>query len=207
MCKEVDWETFMLYEEMELNYPKISIPFSIKEPYLLKEFNLDLIIWNLSSENLKITKAVVSYVFHNFNKLFETAWTALYYYLCDVEPYPDVANHTLREFYEEQIDFESSYYSIQLEINSEHLSDGMARYCFVVKTVCDYRKWMISNDDMRVYMVGNKGCGFDTNNDDLQILGDYEFLYENSDSQEIFEKVYEKMSCENFVFAEPFCSV
>lgn len=206
MYDELNWEKFMLFQASEEEEePKISIPFLLDTPYLKKDFNLDLVIWNLSEHNLEITKKVVHYVLNNFNKLFETAWTTLYHYLCAVESYPDVAEHTLAEFYEKQIDFESPYYSIQLEINSEHLADGAARYCFVVATVCSYKKWMISDDDMRLYMVDNKCCNADTNNDNMQILNECEDLYANACMEEILAKIYEKMSGENFQYAERFC--
>ncbi len=206
--KELNWNEFInLQKNEEEEGPLIKIPFSINTPYLQKQFDLDLIIHNLSNDTIELGKKIVSYVLQNFNKLFETGWTLLYYYLCDVEAYPDIANHTLSEFYKE-IDFDSPYYSIQLEINIEHLKDGIARYCFVVSTACD--EFMISDDDMRVYMVDNKCKNFDTNNDDTQMLGEWEemgSLYGDDNDEEWMEYLsekYRKMEQEGFEYAESF---
>lgn len=205
---EIDWNQFMELQRNKAEAgPLIKIPFSINTPYLQKDFNLDLIIWNLSDDRMEITQKVVRYVLQNFNKLFETGWTALYYYLMNVDP--GVAEHTLAEFYREQVDFESPYYSIQLEINSAHLADGTARYCFVVSTVCEYDKWMISDDDMRVYMVDNKCCKFDTNNDDMQMTDDnISYLYGDDQIQlqmkNSLSTEYEKMEREGFQYAVSF---
>ena len=140
----------------------------------------------------------------HFNRLFETGWTALYHYLCKIEPYPSTAEHTAEEFFVEQVDFENPYYTIQLEINCEHLKDGEARYCFVVATVSDCGRWMIADDNMRVYMVGNKACGFNDNNDDSQMREPFE------ECCEIFYRMgrmlaeyYDAMEAAGFQFAEP----
>lgn len=203
ILEELDWNQLIKLQESSGDGPLIKIPFSLDTPYLKKDFNLDLIIWNLSSKNMEITKRTVNYVLKNFNKLFETGWTMLYYHLCATEVYPDVAEHTLEEFYKEQIDFEYPYYSIQLEINSTHLEDGMARYCFVVPTTCDCSRWMISDDNMRAYMVNNKCCQFNTNNDDMQMLEDnnLEYLY---GKDEWYADIYKKMESKGFQYAEPF---
>ena len=208
MYEKINWETFMQFEDDgEEESPKISIPFSLDTPYLKKDFKLDLIIWNLTAENLKITKKAVDYVLRNFNILFETAWTSLYHQLCIADPYSDVAEHTLSEFYVEQIELGSSYYDIQLEINAEHLLEDAARYCFVVATTCDYRKWMISDDGMRVYMVGNKYCRIDTNNDNLQMLeytAEDLFGEQSAEVEDIHKMVAEKMDSEKFQYAPTF---
>lgn len=135
------------------------------------------------------------------HKLFETGWTLLYHHLCLIEP--SVAEHTLEEFFVEQINFESPYYSIQLEINCNHLEDGEARYCFVVATICKYDKWIISDDNMRMYMVNNKCLFFETNNDDMQI-DEYPQEYLYSENEEFDENAYKKMAEANFQYAEPF---
>lgn len=198
--EELDIRTFIPLQESE-NGPLVKLRFFLDTPYLKRDFSLDLIIWNLTEENLDRTERVVRYVLKNFSKLFETGWTALYRYLRKVDC--RVAEHTVQEFFVEQIDFESSYYQIQLEINCGHLEDGQARYCFVVSTTCDYRKWMIADDDMRVYMNGNRACGFNDNNDDGQMqydLEDCEFYGMGS----MLAEHYAKMEEEGFRFAEPF---
>lgn len=205
--EELDWNQFIKLQrrfEETGEGPLMKIPFSLNTPYLQKDFHLDLIIWNLSKDKMELVQKVVFYVLQNFNKLFETGWTVLYYESINFDP--EIAEHTLSEFYKEQIDFESSYYSIQLEINSDHLTDGIARYCFVVSTVCNYRKWMISDDDMRVYMVDNKCCKFDTNNDDMQMTEmNINFLYGNAEQvKKIFSTEYKKMEQEGFQYAESF---
>lgn len=200
--EELDYQQFITLRQNN-EEPLIKLLFSINTPYLQRDFYLDLIIWNLSDDNMEITKKVVYYVLKNFSKLFETGWTALYHYscLCNIG---DVAEHTLKEFYEEQIDFEYPYYSIQLEINCEHLSDGAARYCFVVATISDYQKWMISDDNMRVYMNGNKACSYNTNNDDTQILDDLEDCHMMYEAGGMMDKAYEKMNADHFQYAEIF---
>lgn len=201
----LDWHQFIELQKNEAEEgPLIKIPFSLNTPYLQKDFNLDLIIWNLSDDKMEITQKVVYYVLQNFDKLFETGWTVLYYNSIHLDP--EIAEHTLSEFYKEQIDFTSPYYSIQLEINSKHLADGIARYCFVVSTVCQYDKWMISDDDMRVYMVDNKCCKFDTNNDDTQMTEtNRTFLYGNDkEVKKRFSTEYKKMEQEGFQYAKSF---
>lgn len=184
--------------QKDKNGPLVKIPFSLDIPYLKQDFNLDLIIWNLNEDNVAQTERVVRYVFKNFNKLFETGWTALYCYL---QYDHEVAEHTVQEFFTEQVDFENPYYAIQLEINCNHLVDGQARYCFVVATTCDYRKWTITDDDVRVYMIGNKACGFNDNNEDLQMWGSLE---DCAMFYEMGQTVYESMVQDGFQFAPPF---
>lgn len=182
--------------------PLVKIRFSLDTPWLKRDFNLDLIIWNLSQDNLEQTRQVVRYVLKNFDRLFETGWTTLYYYLRKVDD--RVAEHTLQEFFVEQVDFESPYYTIQLELNCEHLKDGQARYCFVVSTTCDYRKWMIADDNMRVYMNGNKACGFNDNNDDGQMRGSLENCQMFYGMGKMLVKDYEQMEQDGFQFVKPF---
>lgn len=202
---ELDWNQFIeLQQTEEEDGPLIKIPFSIHTPYFRKKFNLDLIIWNLSADNMAITQKVVRYVLQNFDKLFETGWTMLYYYLQDIEP--GVAEHTLEEFYKKQICIKSPYRGIQLEINCNHIADGAARYCFIVSTVCDYREWMISDDDMRLYMVDNKCYCSDTNNVDTQLLSieKDKIDYEYGKGRTYILPIYQKMEQEGFQFAPTF---
>ena len=113
-------------------------------------------------------------------------------------------SESLDEFFTGQIDFESPYYQIQLEINCGHQNDGQARYCFVVSTVCSCNKWMISDDNMRVYMNGNRACGFNTNNDDGQMreaLENCEMFY---GMEKMLAEYYERMDQDGFKFAAPF---
>ena len=197
--KDLDIRQFIPLQEDE-DGPLVKVRFSLDTPYLKRDFILDLIIWNLNEENLGRTERVVRYVLNNFNKLFETGWIALYRFLCQL-PHDDTKEHTVEEFFREQIDFDSPYYQIQLEINCDHLADGQARYCFVVSTTCDYRKWMIAEDNMRVYMIGNRACGFNDNNDSGQMrcsLEDCAMFYEMG------RTVYEAMVQDGFQFAEPF---
>lgn len=184
------------------NEPLIKLEFSLDTAYLKHDFNLDLIIWNLSEDNLDQTERIVRYVLKNFGKLFETGWTALYHHLCKVDP--NTAKHTLQEFFTEQVDFDSPYYTIQLEINCDHQNDGQARYCFVVSTVCSYNKWMISDDNMRVYMNGNRACGFNTDNDDGQMREAFENCGMFYGMEKMPAKCYEQMERDGFQFAEPF---
>ena len=201
--QDLDIRAFIPLQEDE-DGPLVKIQFSLDTPYLKRDFNLDLIIWNLNEDNLEQTERVVRYVLENFNKLFETGWTALYYHLCKVDD--EVAKHTLQEFFVEQVDFESPYYGIQLELNCEHLKDGQARYCFVVSTICDCYKWMIADVDMRVYMNGNWVCGFNDNNDDCQMQASLEVcetcLFNGM--RETLARCYEQMERDGFQFAEPF---
>lgn len=178
--------------------PKLSIPFSINTTYLNQEFALDVVVWNLTAENLKQTKKVIQYILMNFSKLFETAWTALYYY------YMEQAQCSLAEFYQ-KIDFDYPYYSIRIELNSNYLEDSIARYHFVVATEND-----LSEDNIRLYMRDNKCWACDTNNEGLAILAgaNFEDLYTPQLAEEMkesFEKSYEKMEKEQFQFAKSFC--
>ena len=196
--EDLDIRQFIPLQEDEAG-PLVKVRFSLDTPYLKRDFNLDLVIWNINEDNLEQTEQVVHYVLKNFNKLFETGWTALYYQLrrCDDR----VAAHTLQEFFVEQIDFESPYYEIQIEINCDHLEDGQARYCFVVSTTCDCYKWMIADDNMRVYMIGNRAGGFNDNNDDGQMRDSLEnctMFYETG------RTACEAMVQDGFLFAEPF---
>lgn len=83
MHYDLDWETFMRLQK-EGECPKVTIPISLNTPYLQKDIQLDLLVWNLSKENQEITKKVVDYVLGNFSKLFETAWTVLYHQIVTV---------------------------------------------------------------------------------------------------------------------------
>lgn len=205
MYYDLDWDIFIKFNENDsYEYPKVTIPFTLDNPYIKKDFNLDILLWNFSGENQEIAKKVTSYVLFNFNKLFETAWTSLYHFLCAVEDYPETSLHTLKEFFKEQIDFDSQYYNIQLEVNCEHLFDGNARYCFVVSTTCDCSRWIISDDNMRVYMTGNKSSGTDTNNDSMQILQDYKDVCRYYYNENMFKDIYEKLDSGNFQYAPPF---
>lgn len=183
--------------------PLVKVRFSLNTPHLKQDFDLDLIIWNLSEENLERTERVVRYVLQNFNKLFETGWTVLYRYLCH-DAYSETKDHTVQEFFREQINFDSSYYTIQLELNCGHLEDGQARYCFVVSTTCDCHKWMIADDNMRVYMNGNRACGFNDNNDDGQMREPLENCAMFYGMGRMLAEDYKKMEAEGFQFAEPF---
>lgn len=198
--KDLDIRQFMMLQKD--GSPLVKIPFFLDTAYLKRDFILDLVIWNLSENNLEQTEKVVYYVLNHFGKLFETGWTALYYYLCEVDP--EVADHTIQEFFVEQVDFENSCYTIQLEMNCDHLEDGQARYCFVVATTCDYRKWMIAADDMRVYMTGNKACGFNDNNDDSQMRGNLKACGMFYGMGPELAGGYQKMEQSGFQFAEPF---
>lgn len=55
------------------NEPLIKLGFSLDTAYLKQDFNLDLIIWNLSEDNLERTERIISYILKNFGKLFERA--------------------------------------------------------------------------------------------------------------------------------------
>lgn len=200
--EELDIRQFIPLQKSD-NGPLVKVRSSLDTPHLKQDFDLDLIIWNLTEENLERTEKVVRYVLKNFNKLFETGWTVLYRYLCH-DKYDHTKDHTVEEFFTEQIDFESSYYTIQLEINCGHLEDGQARYCFVVSTTCDYRKWMIADDNMRVYMIGNRACGFNDNNDDGQMRESLEDCAMFYGMGQMLAGDYEKMEAEGFQFAEPF---
>ncbi len=208
MCELIDWNYLINFQESDDEWqPKVTIPFLLDTPCLKREFPLDIVVWNLNEEKLPTVKKVVEYVLANFGKLFETAWTGFYQYMCSHSMDEDIKEHTLTEFYQEQIDFEDPYYTIRLEINSDYLSDGAARYHFVVSTTCDYRKWMISDDDIRLFMRDNRCEAANTNNDDTQILEGMDFsdLYTFGEAEKAaFASVYEKMAQEGFRFAEPF---
>ena len=197
---ELDIRQFVSLQESGEG-PLVKVSFSLDTPYLKKDFNLDLIIWNLTEDRLERTERVLRYVLKNFGRLFETGWTALYHHLCGLI-YSETANHTVKEFYEEQIDFENPYYTIQLEINCDHLEDGQPRYCFVVATTDG--DWMIADDDMRVYMLGNKACGLNDNNDDGQMRGSLEDCEMFYGMGQMLAKCYEKMEADGFQYAEPF---
>lgn len=178
--------------------PSLKIPFSLDATHLKREFNLDIVVWNLTPTNLEQTKKVVYYILENFDRLFETAWTASYHY------YSYNLNCTLAEFYQ-KIDFEhSDYYTIRLELNSNYLTDNVARYHFVVATDDD-----LSEDDIRLYMRDNKCWGCDTNNESMAIL--ISANYEDMSMPEVvaavkvdFEEIYTKMEKEQFPFAKSF---
>lgn len=199
--QELDMRQFIMLQKDDV--PLVKIRFSLDTAYLKRDFILDLVIWNLSEDNLEQTKKVVYYVLNHFSKLFETGWSTLYYYLCEIES--KMAEHTIQEFFAEQVDFDNPYYTIQLEINCDHLEDEQARYCFVVATTCSSGKWMISDDNMRVYMIGNKACGMNSDNDDCQMMGDLEecgCFY--NDLALKFAEICKKMEQNGFQFAEPF---
>ena len=198
--EELDIRQFISLQEEE--GPLVKIPFFLDTNYLKQDFILDLVIWNLSEDNLEQTERVVHYVLGHFGKLFETGWTALYYHLCKVDS--EVAEHTIQKFFVEQVEFENPYYTIQLEINCDHLKDGQARYCFVVATTCDCYKWMIADDNMRVYMIGNKACGFNDNNDDGQMMGPLEECGMFYGMEPMLAEGYKKMEQDGFQFVEPF---
>lgn len=194
MSYDLNLENLM---EIKKGEPKISIPFSLDAEYLKKDFTLDIVVWKLKAENLRRTRRVVRYVLENFNKLFKTAWTALYNY------YYNNIQCTLPEFFQ-MISFDSPRYSIRVEINSDFLSDGAARYHFVVKT-----EDCLSGDDIRLYMRDNKCCACDTNNDDAAILvsANFEDIYIPEMAKAVeksFEKQYEKMTREQILLAPPF---
>lgn len=195
MDYKLDWNKFIDFEE---NEPKLSVPFSLDTTYLKRDFTLDIVVWNLKTENLEQTKKVVHYILTNFNRLFETAWTAHYYW------YFEQIQCTLSEFFQ-MICFDSPYYSIRVELNSDYLTDGIARYHFVVNT--DYT---LSEDNVRLYMRDNKCCACDTNNDDTAILvsANFEDIINPKVAEAVrksFEKQYEKMEQEQILLAPSFC--
>lgn len=201
--KELNISDFITLQKNDL--PLIKLAFSIDTAYLKRDLNLDLILRNLSEDNLSQTEKTVSYILKNFSKLFETAWTTLYHHLCKIDP--KTATHTLEEFFTEQIDFDNPYYTIQIELNSRHLQDGAARYCFVAATVNDYGKWSISDDNMRVYMIGNIPCGINTNNDDGQMCESLEDCAMFYGMDKVFDPYLEQMEQNGFEPAEPFETV
>ena len=187
------------FQEHDEEYePKLRFPFSLDTAYLKQDFTLDIVVWNLKVENLEQTKKVIHYILTNFNKLFETAWIAFYYW------YSDNTDCTLAEFFR-QVDFESSDYSaIRVELNSDYLTDGTARYHFVVHTDDS-----LSEDDIRLYMRDNKCCASDTNNEGMAILSSANFAdFYGSEAAEAvmkgFEKQYEKMESEQVLLAPSF---
>ena len=199
MKYQLNWNKLMEFKENnDEDEPKLSIPFSLDTTYLKRDFTLDIVVWNLTASNLEQTQKVVHYILTNFNRLFETAWTVLYFYL-DNDPF------TLAEFFH-QIDFEDSeYYTIRLELNSDYLTDGIARYHFVVATDVP-----LSDDDIRLYMRDNKCWGIDSNNDGVAILesanyGDLFIPEVVEEGTDILEKLYVKMEEEQFPFAPLFC--
>lgn len=180
--------------------PKLRLPFSLDTEYIKRDFLLDIVVWKLTSENLEQTQRVVRYILENFSRLFETAWTAFYHM------YENNVDCTLAEFFQ-QIDFEPSlYYTIRIEINSDSLADGEARYHFVVHTDAD-----LSDDDIRLYMRDNQCCATDTNNDSgvIQESADFGNIYNPEVAEAVrkaFEKAYEKMKQEQMVSLAPsFC--
>jgi hypothetical protein len=194
---ELNWKKLIDFVENDKgDKPSLRIPFSLDATHLKREFNLDIVVWNLTPTNLEQTKKVVYYILENFDRLFETAWTASYHY------YSYNLNCTLAEFYQ-KIDFEhSDYYTIRLELNSNYLTDNVARYHFVVATDDD-----LSEDDIRLYMRDNKCWGCDTNNESMAIL--ISANYEDMSMPEVvaavkvdFEKIYTKMEKEQFPFAK-----
>ena len=200
MSYELDWDKLIDFQAKDKeDEPKLSVPFSLDTTYLKQEFTLDFMVWKLTAENLEQTKKVVHYILENFNRLFETAWTALYYF------YFDNVHCELDEFYQ-KIDFgDPDYYTIRVELNSDYLTDGIARYHFVAATVDD-----LSEDNIRLYMRDNKCWGCDTNNNGLAILesANFEDLFIPEMVQgerKAFEKIYEQMEQEKFQFAESFC--
>ncbi len=206
--EELNLEQFIALQQSDEG-PLVKIRFCLDTPYAKRDFDLDLIIWRLSEQNRARTEKIVQYVLKNFNKLFETGWTALYHPLCRGYD-SETAAHTIQEFFEQQIDFESAYYTIQLEMNCDHQEDGAARYCFVVATPCG--DWMIADDDVRVYMSGNKACGFNDNNDDCQMQESLEtcdmfYGYEIERGLrpgKLLKNEYAQMDQDGFLYAEPF---
>ncbi len=194
MGYNLDYEKLL---DIKKGEPKMSVPFSLDTEYLKQDFTLDIVVWKLKAENLERTKRVVRYILENFNRLFETAWTALYHY------YFEQIQCNLPEFFR-MISFDSPRYSIRVEINSDYLSDGVARYHFVVKT-----EDSLSEDDIRLYMQGNKCCACDTNNDDAAILvsANFEDIYIPEMTKAVekgFEEQYQKMAREQVLLAPPF---
>ncbi len=200
MDYRLDWNKLIDFEENNtMDIPKLSIPFFLDTFCLKREFTLDIVVWNLTAANLEQTKKVVYYILENFNRLFETAWTAHYHF------YYDNIRCTLDEFYQ-KINFEyPDYYTIRLELNSDYLTDGIARYHFVVATDDD-----LSDDDIRLYMKDNRCWGCDTNNDGTAILesADFADLFVPEMVEAVqwsFKKLYAKMEEEQFLFAPSFC--
>ncbi len=101
----IDWDHLINFQEDNEDdwQPKATIPFFLDTPYLKREFPLDIVVWNLTEDTLDITKKVVEYVLSNFNKLFETAWTGLYYFCCAYMDDEVINNHSLTEFYQDPV--------------------------------------------------------------------------------------------------------
>ena len=200
-AEELDFREFIALQNNK-DAPLIKLRFLLDTTWIKRDFDLDLIVWNLSEDNLERTKRILDYVLKNFGRLFETGWTALYHDLCDVDP--GVAEHTLEEFFTEQVNFDSEYYTIQLELNCDHQNDGEARYCFVVATASGCDRWMIADDNMRVYMNGNKPCGLNDNNDDTQMAMSMENSGIFYGMGKMLAPYLEQMERDGFLFAEPF---
>lgn len=84
MDYRLDWNKLIDFEENNtMDIPKLSIPFFLDTSCLKREFTLDIVVWNLTAANLEQTKKVVYYILENFNRLFETAWTAHYHFYYD----------------------------------------------------------------------------------------------------------------------------
>lgn len=196
MNYSLDWNKLMEFEGK--GEPKLTIPFSVDTAFLKQDFALDIVVWNLKAENLEETKKVVDYILANFDKLFETAWTAFYRY------YSRHINCTVEEFFKLIIFEEPDYYSIRVELNSDYLMDNTARYHFVVHTAT-----RLSDDNIRLYMRDNKCCACDTNNDGWAILqsANFEELYmpEMAETlRKMFEDVYKEMEEEKVLLAPSF---
>ena len=195
---ELNWEKLIDFKVKDIDdEPKLRVPSSLDTTHLKREFNLDIVVWNLTPTNLEQTKKVVYYILENFDRLFETAWTAHYHY------YSYNLDCTLAEFYQ-KIDFTYYYFAIRLELNSNYLTDNIARYHFVVATDDD-----LSEDNIRLYMRDNKCWGCDTNNEGMAIL--MSANYEDLSTPEVvaavktdFEKIYAQMEKERFAFAKQF---
>lgn len=63
---------------------------------------------------------------------------------------------------------------------------------------------MIADDNMRVYMIGNKACGFNDNNDDGQMMGPLEECGMFYGMGPMLAEGYKKMEQDGFQFVEPF---
>ncbi len=202
MQYNLDWE-FIMRQEAEGEYPEVVLPFVLNTPYLQKDIQLGIRIWELDAQNLDFTKKVVDYILRCFDKLFETAWTTMYYDLCGNDNYPDMAEHTLEEFYTKQIDFEGwcGDCDILLELNCGLMKEGRARYSFAIPT--NYRDWLISDDDLRIYMDGNRAVAANTNNDNMQMaeasLAEVWYQYPG-----IFAQARQEMEKVGFQYAESF---
>lgn len=199
--EELDWNWYM--EEENEYEPLQKVDFHFETPYFSMDTKLNIILWNLSEENINQTKKVISYILNNFSKLFETAWLTARNYLLLVEPGGVVSERSEEDFYREQIAIKSPCNELQIDINCKHIEKGQAYYCFVVPTICDYKKWMISDDDLRLFMISNQCVKVDTNNVDdvLSYSGEpVEYQVEN----QIFEKANLMLKESGFDYAEEF---